>query len=454
MVDEAEVRARLGRARRIVVKIGSKSLSGDAWERLAAEVAAVRGDGASPRRGVVVVSSGAIALGVAKLGLKARPKEMAWLQAAAAAGQSVLMQRYEDAFGKLGIAVAQVLLTHADLADRARTNNARNALAALLEVGAVPIINENDAVAVDEIKFGDNDQLASMVTPLCEAELLLLLSDVEGLLDEQGRRVRFVRSVAREARPLAGASTSGVGTGGMASKVEAARRATLAGADVIIAAAREPNVIARVLAGEDVGTVFAAVSQRLSARKHWIAYTLRPRGALLVDRGAAEAICAQSKRPPRRGRRRGAGHLPPRRRGRRGRPRRHRGRPRPHPPLGERRGASRRPSPRGRRGARRGDGAPRRLGDPPPGVTGAARFRLDGSRSREPRSLPRVEGAAPKPRHARGFHVGGSVETLHLQRGPPTLSHQMWIHEGRRNPAATYDVCGLGGENERALLAG
>src|SRR5262249_46294789 len=138
--DVGEGRARLARARRIVVKIGSKSLAGDAWERLAAEGAAGRSPASPPlKRSVVLVSSGAIALGVTKLGLKARPKEMAWLQAAAAAGQSVLMQRYEDAFGKLGIAVAQVLLTHADLADRARTNNARNALAALLEVGAVPI---------------------------------------------------------------------------------------------------------------------------------------------------------------------------------------------------------------------------------------------------------------------------------------------------------------------------
>jgi glutamate 5-kinase len=294
--DEASVRARLGRARRIVIKIGSKSLSGDAWDRLAQEIAAVRGgERGKPRRNVILVSSGAIALGVQKLGLKARPKEMAWLQAAAAAGQSVLMQRYEEAFGKLGISVAQVLLTHADLADRQRTNNARNALAALLEAGAVPIINENDSVAVDEIKFGDNDQLASMVTPLCEAELLVLLSDIEGLLDAEKKRVTFVRNVAREARPLAGGSTSGVGTGGMASKVEAARRATFAGADVVIAAAREANIVARVLAGEDVGTVFAAVPQKLSARKHWIAYTLRPRGVVLVDRGAAEVIGKQNK---------------------------------------------------------------------------------------------------------------------------------------------------------------
>jgi glutamate 5-kinase len=297
----ASAREALRRSRRIVIKIGSKSLSGDAWTRLAVEVSALRGgrEGSAkphpPTRSVILVSSGAIALGVAKLGLKSRPKDMAWLQAAAAAGQSVLMQRYEDAFGALGMSVAQVLLTHADLADRARSNNARSALSALLEAGCVPVINENDAVAVEEIKFGDNDQLAAMVTPLCDADLLLLLSDVEGLLDHEGRRVPFVRSVAREARHLAGGSTSGVGTGGMTSKVEAARRATLAGANVVIAAAREPGIIGRVVAGEDVGTLFVAVPQRLSARKHWIAYTLRPRGAVLLDRGAADAICARNR---------------------------------------------------------------------------------------------------------------------------------------------------------------
>jgi glutamate 5-kinase len=286
--SELEARARFSKARRIVVKIGSKSLSGDAWDRVAADVIAIRG--AHPDAAVVIVSSGAIALGVAKLGLRARPKDIAHLQAAAAAGQSVLMQRYEDAFGKLGVPVAQVLLTHADLADRTRTNNARNALATLLELGAVPIINENDAVAVEEIKFGDNDQLASMVAPLCDADLLLLLSDVEGLLDENGKRVPFVGDVATEARHLAGQSTSGVGTGGMASKIEAAERATFAGVDVVIALAREPRIISRVVAGEDLGTVFPRVARKLSARKHWIAYTLRPRGTVLVDRGAVLAI--------------------------------------------------------------------------------------------------------------------------------------------------------------------
>ena len=304
----AATRRGLAACRRIVLKIGSKSLSGEAWDRLASAVlraqsgtpatstsGARRKGSAKEGRTVVIVSSGAIALGVQKLGFASRPKDMARLQAAAAAGQSVLMQRYEDAFGKVGLKVAQVLLTHADLADRTRANNARSALSALVAAGAVPIINENDAVAVEEIKFGDNDQLASMVTPLCDADLLLLLSDVDGLLDEQKRRVPFVSNVAREARHLAGASTSGVGTGGMASKVEAAHRATLAGAHVVIAKAAEPDVLARVLAGEDVGTLFAAAPEKLSARKYWIAYTLRPRGAVLLDRGACAAILEKQK---------------------------------------------------------------------------------------------------------------------------------------------------------------
>jgi glutamate 5-kinase len=295
-----QARRALSRARRVVIKVGSKSLAqergvipspeGDAWERLAAAVTAIHAREAS----AVIVSSGAIALGMQKLGFRARPKDMARLQAAAAAGQSVLMQRYEAAFGAVGLTVAQVLLTHADLADRTRTNNAQRALLALIEAHAVPIINENDVVAVDEIRFGDNDQLAAMVTPLVGADALLLLSDVEGLLDERGRRVPFVASVAREARHLAGGAKSGVGTGGMASKIEAARRATLAGAHVVIARAAEPDIVGRVLAGEDVGTLFPGVEQRLGARKHWIAYTLRPRGAVLVDRGAAQVIVSKN----------------------------------------------------------------------------------------------------------------------------------------------------------------
>ena len=288
----ADERAVLRRARRVVLKIGSKTLAADreVYARLAVEIAALMREG----RQVVLVSSGAIALGMTKLGLRARPKEMAWLQAAAAAGQSVLMQRYEEAFAAVGIPVAQVLLTHADLADRTRGNNARAALSALLSAGALPIVNENDTVAVDEIRFGDNDQLASMVTPLVDADLLVLLSDVPGLLDGQ-RRVSIVRDVATEARPLAGKSGSSVGTGGMASKVEAARKATLAGANVVVADARVPGIVSAIARGDDVGTLFIAAATRLSARRHWIAFTLRPRGAVVLDRGAAEAIAKKGK---------------------------------------------------------------------------------------------------------------------------------------------------------------
>jgi len=237
-----------------------------------------------------MVSSGAIALGIQKLGLGGRPKEMALLQAAAAAGQSVLMRLYEEAFARRDLAVAQVLLTHADLADRTRANNAREALAALLEAKVVPIINENDTVAVDEIRFGDNDLLASMVTPLVGADLLILLSDVPGLLDAKGERVRLIRNVTREARPLVTGTTSTSGTGGMASKVEAARRAMLAGASVVVADARDAGTVSAILSGADVGTLFLPHPQRIQARKHWIAFTLRPRGAILLDQGAVTAV--------------------------------------------------------------------------------------------------------------------------------------------------------------------
>jgi glutamate 5-kinase len=191
--------------------------------------------------------------------------------------------------------VAQVLLTHADLADRTRANNARAALGALLEAGAVPILYDNDSVAVDEIKFGDNDQLSAMVAPLVDAELVVLLSDVEGLLDGAGRRVAVVRDVATEALPHVRKSPGGVGSGGMASKVEAARRAALAGANVIVADARAEGILAAVLAGQDVGTLFVAARERLNAKKYWIAFTLRPRGELVLDRGAAEAVSAKGK---------------------------------------------------------------------------------------------------------------------------------------------------------------
>ena len=291
--DATEARAALIRARRVVIKIGSSALASEPeiYERLAQGVRTAY----ASKRSVVIVSSGAIALGMKKLGLATRPKDMPLLQAAAAAGQTVLMRLYEDAFGRHELAIAQVLLTHADLADRTRANNARDALAALLDAKVVPIINENDTVAVDEIKFGDNDMLASMVVPLVGADLLILLSDVPGLLDAKGQRVPLVRNVAREALPLATRATSAAGTGGMASKIEAARRGMLAGASVVVADAGEARTLPAILAGEDVGTLFVPYPQRIQARKHWIAFTLRPRGALLLDQGAVTAVVERGR---------------------------------------------------------------------------------------------------------------------------------------------------------------
>jgi glutamate 5-kinase len=292
-VHASSERAALTRTKRVVVKIGSRTLAGDmaVYARIAQAVAGAKGE----RRAIMLVSSGAIALGTKKLGYRARPKEMSRLQAAAAAGQSVLMRAYEEAFGALGITVAQVLLSHADLADRVRANNARAALGALLDAGAVPILNENDSVAVEEIKFGDNDQLSAMVAPLIDADLLVLLSDVEGLLDARGNRVPVVRDVTADALPLIRAATGNVGSGGMTSKVEAARRATMAGAHVVIADARADRILESILAGDDVGTLFVPAKDRLSAKKFWIAFTLRPQGEIVLDRGAADAVKAKGR---------------------------------------------------------------------------------------------------------------------------------------------------------------
>ena len=221
-VSVTDIRASIIRARRIVVKIGSSTLVANeaAAAQLAAELAAFCGRS----YGFVLVTSGAIAIGCNRLGYRSRPKEMAKLQAAAAAGQSILMRRYDEAFAAAGLTAAQVLLTHADLADRERANNAREAIAELLEAGAVPIINENDTVATDEIRFGDNDQLAGMVTPLAGADLLILLTDVEGVLDERGRRIAVLTDIGEVGMLQAKGET--LGTGGMQSKLTAARMAT------------------------------------------------------------------------------------------------------------------------------------------------------------------------------------------------------------------------------------
>jgi glutamate 5-kinase len=290
------LRAALREARRIVVKVGSRSIvgasidegakpGGGRFVQLADQAVALRNQG----RAVVLVSSGAVALGRGRLGFIAKPRAIAELQACAAVGQSLLMRGWEQAFGAHGIAVAQMLLSHADLEDRERYLNARAALDALLELGAVPVINENDTVAVDEIRFGDNDQLAAMVCTLASADLLVLLTDVEGLLDHDGKRVALVEQL-EEARALVGRHVSDVGSGGMGSKLEAARRAARRGVPVLIADARDPAILTKALAGDDVGTLVKPQGSRLASRKHWIAYTLRPRGDLILDAGAVAAI--------------------------------------------------------------------------------------------------------------------------------------------------------------------
>jgi glutamate 5-kinase len=282
-------RDQLRQARRVVVKIGSRLLADSPAGRPAAiadQIAVLRQRDVE----VVVVSSGAIALGVRRLRLPGRPHELPALQAAAAVGQSQLMQHWEHAFSVHDLAIGQVLLTHDDLGDRRRFLSARLTLRALLDHRVVPIINENDTVATEEIKFGDNDQLAALVCNLISADALIILTDVEGVRDAAGVRMPIVHDIDREAAPVAGGSTSGVGLGGMASKVSSARIVTRTGIPAIVAPGREPDILPRVLGGSDLGTLFVPGTDVLSARKHWIAYGARPVGRLVTDDGAARAL--------------------------------------------------------------------------------------------------------------------------------------------------------------------
>jgi glutamate 5-kinase len=307
-------RALLHRCRRPVVKIGSALLAGvpagarpDEPGRIEARVASLcedvariaRGSGGA-RRAPTLVTSGAVALGVLRLGLAAKPKEMALKQAAAAAGQSRLMRLYDDAFEAQGLTSAQVLLTHADIAHRGRYLNARRALAELLGRGVVPVINENDTVSVEEIKFGDNDALAALVVDLVESDLLVILTDAGGVFTADPRthpraeRIPIIERVTPAVEALASdPSAAGVGTGGMRSKLRAARRASEAGVACAILPGG-PGVLARLLAGEDVGTLVLAQGEPRSRRQRWM-LDLKPRGELRVDDGAKEAVLARKK---------------------------------------------------------------------------------------------------------------------------------------------------------------
>jgi glutamate 5-kinase len=284
----------------IVVKIGSRVLTQPDGqldvERIAALADQIHRVIATGRR-VVLVSSGAVASGMGRLRLTRRPTDLAHLQAVAAIGQSLLVEAYERCLSVHGHHAAQILLTAEDLNHRLRYLNARNTLVTLLELGAVPIINENDTVAVEELQttFGDNDRLAAMVTNLIQAPLLVLLSDVEGLYDGNPAdpTSRLIPTVTRLDAAVFGLVCDRAGQlskGGMASKLEAARLATAGGENVIIAAGRAPDVLPRIVAGKMVGTLFVAEGQTVAARKRWIGLTVRPRGGLCLDRGAREAV--------------------------------------------------------------------------------------------------------------------------------------------------------------------
>lgn len=283
----------LGRARRLVIKVGTGLLT-DAQNRvsrpqmadLVAQLAALHAAG----KQVILVSSGAIGAGMAQLGCHKRPTRLDELQAAAAIGQSKLMAIYDELFGAHGITVAQILLTHADLKDRSRHLNAQNTLTTLLARRVLPIINENDTVSVDEIKFGDNDRLGALTATLMDADLLVILSHVEGLLDRTGQRIPLVPTVTREIEALAGGTDRVTSVGGMKSKLEAAKIVTRSGAPMIIARGDQPDVLARILAGDEIGTLFLPADTRLAHRKRWIAFFQRPTGALIVDDGARRAV--------------------------------------------------------------------------------------------------------------------------------------------------------------------
>jgi glutamate 5-kinase len=294
----------LKEARTFVVKIGSslvtnqgRGLDVAAIGRWADQIARLRAAG----RKAVLVSSGAIAEGMQRLGWSKRPHAMHELQAAAAVGQMGLVQAYESAFRKHGLHAAQVLLTHADLADRQRYLNARSTLRTLLELGVVPVINENDTVVTDEIKFGDNDTLGALVANLIEADALIILTDQAGLYDADPRKhadARLVReSLAADPRleSMAGGSGSAIGKGGMLTKVLAARRAARSGAHTAIAAGAEADVLIRLSEGESVGTLLTAGTMPLAARKQWLADHLTVSGRISLDAGAVKALARDGK---------------------------------------------------------------------------------------------------------------------------------------------------------------
>jgi glutamate 5-kinase len=294
----------LARARRIVVKVGSslvtnegRGVDAEAVGNWCRQMAVLAGQG----REVVMVSSGAIAEGMKRLGWSVRPKEVHELQAAAAVGQMGLAQIYESKLREHGMGSAQVLLTHADLADRERYLNARSTLLTLLGLKVIPVINENDTVVNDEIKFGDNDTLGALVANLVDADALVILTDQKGLYSADPRKdpnARFIGEAQAgdpELERMAGGAGSSIGRGGMLTKILAAKRAASSGTSTVIAWGREPDVLMRLAAGEAIGTALIASTQKLAARKQWMVDHLQLRGTVVVDAGAAIKVRDEGK---------------------------------------------------------------------------------------------------------------------------------------------------------------
>jgi glutamate 5-kinase len=291
------------RCKRVVVKVGSNVLTAPSGLNLRVMRAMARQICGLMDRGlgVILVSSGAMASGVKKIGLDRRPDELPRRQAVSAVGQAGLIMEYEKAFERYGRKVAQILLTSEDLTSRKRYLNARNTLNTLLEWKIVPIINENDTVSVEEINLGDNDNLAAMIALLMDADLLIVLSDIDGLFTQDPRThadaelIPEVRVISKSTEAAAGRMPGALGTGGMTSKINAARKVTSAGVPMVVARGDTPDILPRLLRGEAHGTYFVPRREKLTRRKCWIAFSLKPKGSLAIDAGAAAALTARGK---------------------------------------------------------------------------------------------------------------------------------------------------------------
>jgi glutamate 5-kinase len=299
-VQEGHRKAIISKTRRLVVKVGTGVITTregflDVPQvvNLSNQLVELRNKGYE----VMLVSSGAIGAGMGELGMKKRPTTLPELQVAAAVGQSKLIGAYDDSFKTHGYHAAQILLTREDLEDRRRYLNTSNTIATLLKMKVIPIINENDTVSVEEIAFTDNDTLAALITNLLRAELLIILSSVDGLYRDPVHKevIPVVEEVTKEVEHLAFKGKTNLGVGGMQSKLQAARVATGSGEAVIVANGRTPNVLVNVMQGEPLGTLFLPTTRRLQGRKRWIGFTLHPRGRIYVDQGALEALSTRGK---------------------------------------------------------------------------------------------------------------------------------------------------------------